>query len=253
MGRRCYFSHDERREISDYANRFGNPAASEFYGVSITTVSRYRKKMKAQGHINRASQSGVRSKVLAYCLAHPKESKSSVARRYKIARSTLWLWLKSKDQGASTAVNPKPKRKSATAAQMAQLLKSARWITAQEVADNAGFMPLNRSSLSSQWKRRGQIFAISYEGRNMFPIYALGDDGRPLPIMKDILTVFAGKREPLSIARWFAAANSLLNGKAPKDLVAEHGGDVLFAARMVVEPIRADRQIAEDGCAGWVG
>jgi transposase-like protein len=237
VGRKCNYSRDVMAEISHYADQFGCVAASQKYSISISTVYRCRKKMALQAYVNHACHPGVRSEVLAYCLAHPKESKSSIARRYNIARSTLWLWLKSSDKKALTAVNRKPKRNVITAPQLQKLFKSARWLTAQEVADNAGFKPLNVSSLASKWKRRGQIFAISDEGRSMFPAYALGVDGRPLPIMKEILAVFADKRQPLSIATWFAAANSWLRGKAPKDVVAEHGADVLFAARMEVAPI----------------
>ena len=125
-----------------------------------------------------------------------------------------------------------------TAAQLReQVLKSARWLTAQQIAANAVFSTSNPSSQPSKWEKAGLIFAIFDEGRDLFPAYGLGEDGRPLPVMKEVLTVFAGRRQPLSIAGWFAAANSWLNGKTPMEMLAEQGEDVVWAARMEVAPI----------------
>jgi len=118
-----------------------------------------------------------------------------------------------------------------------QVLKSARWLTAQEIAINAGFTTSKSSSQPNKWKKAGLIFAIFDEERDLFPAYGLGEDSRPLPVMKEVLTVFAGKREPLSIAAWFAAANSWLKGKTPMEMLAEQGEDVVWAARMEVAPI----------------
>lgn len=125
-----------------------------------------------------------------------------------------------------------------TAAQLReQVLKSARWLTAQEIAVNAGFKTSNPSSQPNKWKKAGLIFAVFDVERDLFPAYALGDDGLPLPVMTEVLAVFAGKRQPLSIAAWFAAANSWLKGKAPMEMLAEHGEDVVWAAKMEVSPI----------------
>lgn len=55
--------------------------------------------------------------------------------------------------------------------------------------------------------------------------------------MKHILTLFSGKRHALSIAAWFASANSWLGGIAPMDLLLKDGGAVLYAAKMEVTPI----------------
>lgn len=136
------------------------------------------------------------------------------------------------------ATDHKRKFNVTTAAQLReQLLKSARWLTAQEIATNAGFTTLNPSSQPNKWKKAGLIFAVFDEGRDLFPAYALGEDGRPLPVMKEVLAVFAGKRQPLSIAAWFAAANSWLKGKTPMEMLAEHGEDVVWAARMEISSI----------------
>ncbi|GAB3215120.1 hypothetical protein [Pseudaeromonas pectinilytica] len=118
-----------------------------------------------------------------------------------------------------------------------QVLTSARWLTAQEIATNAGFSTSNPSSQPNKWKKAGLIFAVLDEGRDLFPAYGLGNDGRPLPVMKEVLTVFAGKRQPLSIAAWFTASNSWLKGKSPMEMLAEHGEDVVWAAKMEVAPI----------------
>jgi len=127
----------------------------------------------------------------------------------------------------------------ASAAQLReQVFKSAQWLTAQDITERVGFRTASPSLQLNKWTSAGLIFTISDEGHDKFPAYALGDDGSPLPIMKEILAAFAGKRQPLSIATWFAAANGWLGGKSPMEMLAEHGDAVVSAAIMEVAPIR---------------
>ena len=67
-----------------------------------------------------------------------------------------------------------------TAAQLyEQVLSRSTWLTAQQVSDNAGYKGEDSSVLLNKWKKAGQIFAISVEGRDLFPAYGLGVDGKP--------------------------------------------------------------------------
>lgn len=125
-----------------------------------------------------------------------------------------------------------------TAAQLyEQVLSLSDWLTAQQVSDNAGYKGSNSSALPNKWKKAGQIFAISVEGKNLFPAYAFGIDGKPLPKMKEILAILAAHRTALAIASWFVSANSWLGSKAPMHELAERPLDVLQAAQMEVAPI----------------
>ena len=125
-----------------------------------------------------------------------------------------------------------------TAAQLyEQVLSRSTWLTAQQVSDNAGYKGENSSVLPNNWKNAGQIFAISVEGRDLFPAYGLGLDGKPLPQMKEILAILATHKKALTIASWFVSANSWLGSKTPMDELAERPLDVLKAARMEVDPV----------------
>lgn len=117
------------------------------------------------------------------------------------------------------------------------VLKSSRWLLASEVSAQAALSNKNPSSTPNKWKRNNTIFAIPYQGRDHYPGYALGDDGKPLPIMKEILQVFSGKKGPLKIGLWFCSVNSWLGGVAPQDVIEVRPQDVLKAAIQEVTPI----------------
>ncbi|EIS3740156.1 hypothetical protein LO908_002525 [Aeromonas hydrophila] len=125
-----------------------------------------------------------------------------------------------------------------TAAQLCeQVLSRSAWLTAQQVSDNAGYKGSNVSALPNKWKKTGQIFTISVEGKDLFPAYGFGIDGKPRPQVKEILAILAAHRTALVIASWFVSANSWLGGKTPMDKLAECPLDVLKAARMEVAPV----------------
>jgi len=117
------------------------------------------------------------------------------------------------------------------------VLKSSHWLLASEVSAQAALSNKNPSSTPNKWKRNNTIFAIPYQGRDRYPGYALGDDGKPLPIMKEILQVFSGKKVPLKIGLWFCSVNSWLGGVAPQDVIEARPQDVLKAAIQEVTPI----------------
>lgn len=117
------------------------------------------------------------------------------------------------------------------------VMQSSTWLRASEVSARAGLSNKNPSSTPNKWKRGNTIFAINHQGQDRYPSYALGVDGKPLPVMKDILQVFSGKKAPLLIGLWFCSVNSWLGGVAPKDAIETRPQDVLNAAVMEVTPI----------------
>lgn len=53
----------------------------------------------------------------------------------------------------------------------------------------------------------------------------------PLPELKDIIAIFRDKKGGWSMASWFLANNSYLDGFAPKDVLDKDPAAVLAAAR----------------------
>ncbi len=130
------------------------------------------------------------------------------------------------------------KFKVATAAQLREkVLARGEWLSSQEVSENAGYQNANSSGQPNKWKKAGKIFAIAVEGRDLYPTYALGVDGKPLPQMKEVLSLLSPHRQSLAIASWFASANSWLGGKTPMDEIAKNPQGVLKAAQMEAAPI----------------
>lgn len=130
------------------------------------------------------------------------------------------------------------KFKVATAAQLRdRVLARGDWLTAQEVSENAGYQNANPSVQPNKWKKAGKIFAITVDGKDRFPAYALGVDGKPLPQMAEVLSVLSPHKQPLAIASWFASANSWLGSKTPMESIADNPQGVLNAAKMEVAPV----------------
>lgn len=143
-----------------------------------------------------------------------------------------------KNNQIANVVKEHTKLNVATGAQIReQVLNLSTWLTAKEVFIGTGYEGADPSGLMNKWKEAGKIFALSVNGQDLFPAYALGVDGKPLPQMKEVLAILSVSRKSLAIASWFASANSWLACKAPMDEIAEHPLEVLKAACREVFPI----------------
>ena len=113
------------------------------------------------------------------------------------------------------------------------VLESKDFAKAADIADAAHFSRSNPSSQPNRWKKAGLIFAVPYKGTDLYPIYALEfkNGARPLPIMEQILHVFADK-DDWQKAFWFGSVNSYLKNKVPKDLLKSKPEEVLRAAEI---------------------
>ncbi len=89
-------------------------------------------------------------------------------------------------------------------------------------------------------QRLGQIFAIHHNGSDYYPLYALdpANGYRPLPVVADILRLFAGSKDSWQVALWFGSVNSYLSGKRPQDVLTEAPEPLLRAARAEAEGLQ---------------
>ncbi|MFS2221426.1 hypothetical protein [Pantoea sp. B65] len=117
------------------------------------------------------------------------------------------------------------------------ILADSEWLPAQEVSrrGGAGAGVKNPSGLPNRWKRAGKIFAITSEGKDLYPAYALDIGGQPLPLIKKIIALFGETKTPWSLAVWFGTSNSWLGNKKPKDLLTSEPERVLEAAFRAME------------------
>jgi len=114
-----------------------------------------------------------------------------------------------------------------------QVLKSAHWLTAEQVSTLAGFSSNNPSAQPNKWKSKRSIFAIHSRGTDYFPEYALdpNEGYRPVKTLAAILAVFKDRKDGWGVAYWFAGANGFLGGRRPQDLLVSDPNAVLEAAK----------------------
>jgi len=117
------------------------------------------------------------------------------------------------------------------------ILDDSEWLPAQEVSRRAGSSATvkNPSGLPNRWKRTGKIFALSFEGRDLYPAYGLDVGGQPLPLMKKIIALFGESKTPWTLAVWFGTPNSWLGNEKPKNLMTFEPEKVLEAAQRAKE------------------
>ena len=104
------------------------------------------------------------------------------------------------------------------------------WLSAEEVGVLGKHGKANPGAAANRWKGTGHLFAIRRDGRDLYPRYALSDDFKPLPVIKQVLTLLKGW-DGLRVAGWFESTSSFLGGKRPREVVAFNAQSVMDAAR----------------------
>ena len=110
------------------------------------------------------------------------------------------------------------------------LLEEFGALTSAEVADLAGSKAANRAALANRWRKEGRIFAVNHQGQTLFVSFQFDADGRPLPVIAQVLEAFDGD-EGWQTALWFLANNGWLGGPRPIDLLSSDPERVAEAAR----------------------
>ncbi len=112
------------------------------------------------------------------------------------------------------------------------ILNSGDFLPAAEVAKFAGFSASDPSTQLNEWNRNRDIFTIQHGREEYFPLYALhSDDHRPRKQMAEILRIFGDTKDSWGLAFLFAALNSFLNDKRPRDVLPIDPDRVIAAAR----------------------
>jgi hypothetical protein len=114
------------------------------------------------------------------------------------------------------------------------LLGNGQFVTAEQIANLAGYSKSNPSAQPAKWRQDRAIFAVKQKGTNYFPLFALNPDDnyRPYKAVAEILHILRETSiSDWGIASWFMAVNSFLDNKKPKDLLASDPRLVIDAAR----------------------
>ena len=111
------------------------------------------------------------------------------------------------------------------------LLREFGALSSLEVADLAGSRARNRAALANRWRQEGRIFAFTHRGQRYFAGYQFGPDGRPLPVIAEVIGAFGRERGGWQTALWFTSSNGWLGGERPVDRLADAPQRVADAAR----------------------
>lgn len=118
-----------------------------------------------------------------------------------------------------------------------RFIETVATLTSDEIAEGAGHAARNKSMTASRWKADGKIFSVRWQGQERYPSFQFAD-GRPLPVIKDVLSALPEGLSAWEVAFWFVSSNPWLDGQAPHDVIGMRDR-VVQAARMLSENVIA--------------
>jgi len=123
-----------------------------------------------------------------------------------------------------------------TASLRREFLEEVPVLGSAEIHANAGFPGANPSQTVHRWRKQGKIFAVTHGGRDVYPAFQFGQDGRPLPIIGEVLEILKrdAERTDWDNALWFAGETGWLDGKAPMDCLQSDPAGIKRAAEQEV-------------------
>lgn len=114
------------------------------------------------------------------------------------------------------------------------VMNGTSWLTATELFAELPKKPSNAHTVLARWLEQGRIFAMEKSGVRIYPRYAFDAMVEPVPLLKEVLKVLAG-RSPFQTASWFESPSNYLDGKRPREVLETNGLAVVTAAQRLVE------------------
>ncbi|HEX3529544.1 MAG TPA: hypothetical protein VH988_20990 [Thermoanaerobaculia bacterium] len=118
-----------------------------------------------------------------------------------------------------------------------ELFKEFGAYTSAEVADLAGSKASNKAALANRWKQEGRIFSVTHHGATYFPAFQFDDQGRPRPVLAQVIASLGSKSTEWELALWFMGNTGWLDGKRPVDLLESDPNAVAEAAASEAEDL----------------
>lgn len=113
----------------------------------------------------------------------------------------------------------------------AQYLMETRTWTASDIHEYVhGRKLANPSEPASRWRREGKVFAVRSGRVRLFPRFQFAD-GRPRPVVGEILKRLPDDMTSWQIAFWFEGGNGWLDGRAPEDALDDRDNILMAADR----------------------
>lgn len=117
------------------------------------------------------------------------------------------------------------------------IVASTEWLSSEQINQFQRSPPANKSFPATDWKRRGNVFSVEWDGDVLYAGYQFDLACQPLPVIKKILLALGTIADPWVIAAWFHFPNGWLsdtNGRpvAPKDALDRPVEELEMAAKM---------------------
>jgi hypothetical protein len=116
-----------------------------------------------------------------------------------------------------------------------ELFKEFGAYTSAEIADLAGSKASNKAALANRWKQEGRIFSVTHHGATYFPAYQFDIEGRPRPVIAQVIKALGSKWSEWELALWFTSGTGWLDGRRPVDLLESEPEEVALAAERKAE------------------
>ena len=117
----------------------------------------------------------------------------------------------------------------------AQYLREVPTFTAADIHRLMHCSQLNSpSEPASRWRREKRVFAVRYGRARLFPCFQFAE-GRPLPVVRQVLKRLPADMTPWQIAFWFRSGNGWLDGRSPEEVLGNEDR-VLNAANRLSDP-----------------
>jgi hypothetical protein len=113
----------------------------------------------------------------------------------------------------------------------ADFLREVDLLDSAAVHRRSGHSGRNTAQTAAVWRRAGRIFGVPHQGRLLFPAFQFDADGRPLPLVKEVLAALPEALTPWQTAFWFMAPDPWLDGAPPRDALLRGDPAVVEAAR----------------------
>jgi hypothetical protein len=112
------------------------------------------------------------------------------------------------------------------------------WLTAGQINALQSAPPADKTLPAGEWKSRGRIFSVTFEGKEYFAGYQFDATCQPLPVIKEILEALGEVRDSWRLAAWFHFPNGWISGTGANENQPMAPMDALDRPDAVVEAAR---------------
>ncbi len=115
----------------------------------------------------------------------------------------------------------------------AHYLRDTKTWTASDIIHECmlGKQGANPSEPALRWMREGRVFAVDAGHGRLYPSFQF-ENGRPRPLIAEVLKRLPDDMTPWQIAFWFRSGNGWLDGRSPEEALEDREGVLKAADRL---------------------